>query len=58
MENKIHEVKKGDNLIKISRKYKTSLDEIMKANRIANSHILWVGQQIVIPDTEATSNND
>ena len=45
----MYTVKKGDSLYSISKKYNTSVDEIMKLNYLTNTN-LSVGQVIRIPE--------
>ncbi len=44
-----HTVKPGENLSLIAQKYKTSIEEIIKANKLENPEILSVGQRLFIP---------
>lgn len=44
-----HYVKKGENLYRIAKRYKTSVAAIKKANRIYDSTKLEVGQKLIIP---------
>lgn len=41
-------VKQGDSLWKIAKKYKTSVDKIVKTNNIENPDVIDVGQKILI----------
>lgn len=46
-------VRKGDSLIKIAKAFGlNSLDEIIKANKIANPNLIHVGQVLDLPDPE------
>jgi LysM repeat protein len=44
----IYIVKKGDNLTKIAKKYKTTVQNLKKINNIKNSNLIYVGQKIKI----------
>ena len=44
-----HTVKPGENVSLIAQKYKTSIAEIIKANKLENPEILSVGQRLFIP---------
>jgi len=46
---KWHKVRSGENLSRIARKYRVSLGELMAANKIRNSHRIYVGQNLQIP---------
>ncbi|MCP5097563.1 MAG: LysM peptidoglycan-binding domain-containing protein [Chloroflexi bacterium] len=43
-------IKDGDNLTKIANIYGTTVEEIAAANNIANPNIIFIGQQIEIPN--------
>lgn len=42
-------VKEGDTLWNIAKKYKTTMDEIIKMNHLENPEVLIVGQKLFIP---------
>ncbi len=44
-------IRKGDSLAKIAARYKTSVDELVKANSLADPTALRVGQKLVIPSS-------
>jgi len=46
---RIHVVVRGDTLSEIALKYNTTVDAIMKANNLDSSHILSIGQTLIIP---------
>ncbi len=46
---KIHKIKSGDTFAKLAKKYKVSVDAIVKANPQANPSKLKIGQEINIP---------
>lgn len=48
---RMHTVESGDNLWKIARKYKVSIEEIMRINRL-ESEKLHPGKQLEIPDSQ------
>ena len=50
-----YEVKKGDTLWTIARKFNTSVQAIMEANGLNENSILQIGQKIVLPATLATA---
>lgn len=43
---KYYTVKKGDTLIKIAKKYKTTVAQLVKLNNIENPNIIQIGQKI------------
>ncbi len=43
-----YKVRKGDSLVKIAKKFKTTVKEIKRANRLSSSRI-FVGQKLLIP---------
>lgn len=45
----IYTVKKGDSLGSIAKKYGTTIEEIMKYNKIENKNYIYVGQKLEIP---------
>lgn len=51
--NKVHVVKKGDNLTDIAAKYNVSLNQLKQKNKIRNPASLIVGARLVIPAAEA-----
>jgi LysM repeat protein len=44
-----HTVQAGENLYRISLRYGVSMDAIAQANGLANTSIVYVGQQLTIP---------
>jgi LysM repeat protein len=46
---RIHVVASGDTLSEIALKYNTTVEAIVKANNLESSHILRVGQTLIIP---------
>ncbi|WP_249435816.1 bifunctional 2',3'-cyclic-nucleotide 2'-phosphodiesterase/3'-nucleotidase [Paenibacillus sp. Marseille-Q4541] len=47
--DKVHVVKKGDNLYRLGLKYGVDWNAIVKANKISNVYTLQVGQKLIIP---------
>lgn len=45
-----HEVKRGETLWRIAKTYDISVDELMRANRLADSAQISAGQRLFIPD--------
>lgn len=45
----IHVVQSGENLFRISLRYGVTMDAIMAANGLTDSHTIFAGQQLVIP---------
>lgn len=43
-----YRVRFGDSLSKIAKKYNTTVEKIVKDNKIKNKHLIFVGQKIVI----------
>ena len=46
---KVHLVRRGDTLFNIARKYKVSLNKIVRRNRLRNYSKIFVGSRIIIP---------
>jgi len=47
-------VKKGDSLWKIAQKYKTTVDELVKLNKIKNPDLIYPGQKLKVPGKAAS----
>ena len=43
-----HKVKKGDTIYDLSKKYKTTIDEIARLNKIINRDLIYINQEIEI----------
>jgi LysM repeat protein len=51
----VHTVQPGENLFRIALRYGTSVDAIVAANGLSNSHTIYVGQRLIIPRSASTS---
>ncbi len=51
-----HRVRKGETLSGISRKYKTSISTISRANNISKTHRIYAGKVLKIPSRQNKSN--
>jgi len=49
--NATYRVKRGDTLAKVAKKYKTSISELRKLNRMKQSDSLHVDQKLKLPQT-------
>jgi len=47
--SKVYVVKKGDTLSEIAKKYSTSVDKLVKINKIKNKNLIFPGQKIKLP---------
>lgn len=47
-----HFVKKGENLTKIAQKYGTTVDQIVRDNKIKNKNLIYTGQRLTIKTRE------
>lgn len=54
-EQTIHVVQPGENLYRISLRYNVTIAQLAQANNIANTNLIFVGQQLVIPDGSGTT---
>ncbi|MFS8651436.1 MAG: LysM peptidoglycan-binding domain-containing protein [Caldibacillus sp.] len=45
----VYTVKKGDSLWKIAQKYKTTVDELVKLNKVKNPDLIYPGQKLKVP---------
>ncbi len=45
----VHMVRYGDTLIGLAEKYETSVEALMKANNLTDSHLIKIGQELLIP---------
>ncbi len=48
----VHEVKKGETLYSISRKYELTLGELRTANNLSENSVIKVGQKLTIPNAD------
>jgi putative chitinase len=46
-----HTVQPGENMFRIALRYGTTVEAIAQANGIANPRLIYVGQQLTIPET-------
>jgi membrane-bound lytic murein transglycosylase D len=53
-----HRVRRGETLSKIARKYGTSVQAIVDANRLGSRNRVVVGQRLVVPDASGVSSRD
>ena len=51
----LHTVQDGENLYRIARKYGTSVQAIQQANGIADPTLIAIGQKLIIPNLQATT---
>ena len=51
----MHTVQDGENLYRIARKYGTSVQAIQQANAIVDPAAITIGQKLIIPDLQATT---
>ena len=51
----LHTVQQEENLYRIARKYGTSVQAIQQANGIADPTLITVGQKLIIPNLQATT---
>lgn len=49
IKNITYTVQRGDTLSAIAKEYNVSVDDIVKANSIANKNMIYVGQTLIIP---------
>lgn len=54
-EFRTHKVQKGENLYRISLKYGTTMDEIVKINNLKNENSIFAGMTLKIPAAKNTS---
>ncbi|MCY6371426.1 L,D-transpeptidase family protein [Clostridium ganghwense] len=52
----IYYVRPGDNLIKIAKQFNIPVDKIIMVNDIVNPNYIFVGQMLIIPENETSSN--
>lgn len=48
----VHEVRKGETLYSISRKYELTLGELRTANNLSENSVIKVGQKLIIPNAD------
>lgn len=54
-EQVVHVVQPGENLFRISLRYNTSIEAIMAANGLTDSHTIKAGQQLIIPSGQVSA---
>lgn len=47
-DSKVYVVKKGDNLTKIAKEYKITVDQLAALNNIKNKNLIYVGQKLIV----------
>jgi len=57
IEKKLHIVEVGDSLWKIARKYRVTVNEIMRVNQLESEH-LRLGKQLIIPERKTGRDQD
>ncbi len=50
----VYVVQPGDTLIRIAARYQVSVEELAKANDLADPNLIRVGQELIIPNTAST----
>ncbi len=55
IKQKIHIVKQGETLYRISKQYGVTVEDIMKANKLRNTTI-YIGQRLIIPNVSRETN--
>ena len=54
----IHQVKQGETITEIALEYQVSKNDLVRANQLQNSNVIFVNQRLIIPDrTEDTNPN-
>ncbi len=48
----VHTVQRGDTLFRIGQRYNASLPAVVQANQISEPYIIFVGQELCIPDVD------
>lgn len=55
----LHTIQRGETLFNIARNYGLTVDELVRANNIANSTLIYAGQQLIIPlNSSSVENSD
>jgi LysM repeat protein len=57
-ESTIHVVKRGETIYGISRRYRVSVEEIVRANDIADVSAVEIGTRLVIPGARLSARDD
>ena len=53
---KVHVVRRGDTLAKIALRYGVSVTALSRANNVRNRNVIYVGQRLVIPTKNSSTN--
>lgn len=56
LENRVYHVQSGDTLSGIADKFRVSQEVLMTTNNLANPNLLWVGQEILVPEMLSSFN--
>ncbi len=54
----MYTVRPGDTLTMIARRYSTTVDELARLNLLLNPNLIYVGQQLYLPDTTSVESSD
>ena len=54
----IYTIKTGDTLSSIAKKYNTTVEKIVKDNKIQNKNLIFTGQKLTISTNVSTSDSD
>lgn len=50
-------VRRGDTLSNLAKRHKVSLSQLIRVNRVKNPNLIYVGQRLIIPKTQAKTNS-
>lgn len=53
-----HTVKKGETLTSIAKRYNTTVNELVKLNKIKNPNVIVVGQVLTLPAADKPADED
>lgn len=54
-EKKVHRVSRGETLSYLAQKYKVTVDDFVRANKIKNPNYIRVGQRLIVPEVKKVS---